>query len=366
MEEAFDQYWHNPSSPYRAGVRARAHLESHRECLAELLGTAPEYVVFSSGATEGNNAVFQYFQRTRENSAQVFLPATEHPSVWEAARLWFGERCHSLAVNGAGELELGELERALAGRSSGPALVSIMAANNETGVCHPWARIAALCRDYGATYHCDVTQWFGRESASGLDAVDLLTASAHKLGGPKGVGFVRLGSSHTGFHAAVGGGQENAHRGGTENLAGIAGMVAAYQHAAQFKETDRENRRGWRNEFEHTLELEVGTLAISAESPRLWNTSLLLMPRFRNSRWVTLLDREGFQVATGSACSTGKTGLSLGMSAMGMDREQGERLVRFSSSWNHGAEDWRALSRAVLAVWNRLRDESTPSGVIEI
>lgn len=281
----------------------------------------------------------------------------EHPCVIEASgKHARGNRCF-LPVDVDGILDLGAWEEILR-RQPRPFLASVMAANNETGGVQPWAEIAVLCRKAAVHYHCDAAQWIGKMPAQGLGACGFITASAHKFGGVKGVGFLVVPEQTGDFRFLVGGEQERSRRAGTENYPGVAAMVAALEEAE--KKTIRSWRESeiWRGEFESILlEGLPGTLVVGAGGPRLWNTSRLIMPLGDNLRWVRKLDRRGFQVSSGSACATGSDKLSPVLAALGHGEEEIRRGLRVSAGWATTREDWRNLGSAMLEVARELRDD---------
>ena len=268
--EVTDRYWHNPSSLYREAGVANLRLEDLRENLADLLGCGdePERVVFTSGATESNNAVMRYFASQKKRIA--FSPL-EHPSLRESAIAEFPEnqRTEVSVDEKTGVILLDEL------RKTEVDLVSIMAANNETGTLQPWQEIRDICRELGVLFHCDAAQWIGKLPGADLAKhCDFVTGSAHKFGGPKGVGFLILpsGEKFEDFCSQTGGPQESRHRAGTEDLAGISAMVATLEE----KPDDwlAKNQSEWakgRDAFEATLNYPI----IGKSGPRLWNTSLV-------------------------------------------------------------------------------------------
>lgn len=357
---AQDELWQNPSSPTRAAARVRNALEAARAKLASLIDARPEQIVFNSGATEGASSIFAHLARTAAPGSRIVLNPTEHPCILESAGRHFPGRITWLAAAASPsqssllrELEISNLKSQIgdAAASAAPAAVAIMAANNETGVIHPWREIAAACRAARVPYVCDATQWLGKLPASGLaKSTDWLIASAHKFGGPKGAGFVKIADQAEGFSAHPGGAQEHGHRGGTENYPAIAAMVAALEDAETRKMHLETEGLRWRAEFERVITQTIPGAQIVAQnlSPddRLWNTVMLLMPREENTRWVAQLDKRGFQVSTGSACATGKGGPSHVLAAMGVPADAARRAVRLSSSWETTREDWQALAEA--------------------
>ena len=220
------KFWLNPSSPYRAAARVHVQLQSARDRMAALLETCPERLIFNSGATEGNNAVFRHWAETLSTDSWIGVSPTEHPSVLEAAKHYFKDRIKWLELTGNGKVSITALKKLLEDNSQLKA-ISVMAANNETGILNDWIVIAEICRLRGIQYHCDASQWIGKCSPKGLDRCDFVTGCAHKFGGPGGIGFSFLPETHTGFKSLLGGSQESEHRAGTENIAGILAMVAA-------------------------------------------------------------------------------------------------------------------------------------------
>lgn len=331
-------------------------LEEAREELANMLGVNPERVVFNSGATEGINAVMRY-EALQNASGMCLLSPTEHPAVLEAAQLYFGERCKMLEVDRAGLVDMERLsERA--------AMVAVMAANNETGVIQAVQEIADRTHNTNEsyeTYLCDASQYLGKMPTALLPREAWLIGCGHKFGGPKGVGFIVMPSGVTGFRSQVGGGQESDHRGGTENYPAIAAMLAALRHTSllanvdAFRMTGQSTKRALIDRL--TAELGEGMQVVSAEAETLWNTVMLIMPRFRNTRWVTRLDKKGFQVSTGSACATAKAGSSHVLKAMGYSDDEAQRAIRISAGWETTADDWKALGEAVITVWKELQAE---------
>ncbi|MEM8549932.1 MAG: cysteine desulfurase family protein [Verrucomicrobiota bacterium] len=358
--ETSREFWHNPSSPYRAAAKAHQCLEDARQRLAAILGCRPEEVVFNSGATEGNNSLFQYFHRY-DPQGRVVASAIEHPCVLDAAREYFAELCHLIPVNGQGVIELAALDELLQG--GGVGLVSCMAANNETGVIQPWPEVIQRCRKAGVPCHLDAAQWLGKRSVSGLGEADFITGCAHKFGGPKGVGFLKLTEDYNGLQGLLGGGQEYGHRAGTENLPGILAMVAILEK----REHEAKNMAAtWlegREAFEKHLKEAIPDVRILGEkAERLENTCALIMPGFAGKRWVAQLDRLGYAISTGSACATGKSGSSHVIKALGLDDEAAKHSLRVSAGWATQPADWSGLANAFVEAWQRLRqDEQQPA-----
>ncbi|MDF1862707.1 MAG: aminotransferase class V-fold PLP-dependent enzyme [Verrucomicrobiales bacterium] len=346
--EASEQLWHNPSSLYREAGYAKQRLDDAREDLADLLGVdAPERVVFTSGATEANNAIVRYFSRSKRG--KLAFSAIEHPCV-EASVSEFCETGGTFEIPvdpGSGVVDLDALESGL--RSGGLSAVSIMAANNETGVLQPWREVAALCREQEIPFHSDAAQWIGKMPLEGLGECDWITGSGHKFGGGKGVGFLMMPEEGgEDFHAAVGGPQEEGRRAGTENLPAILAMVGALEEMSGL-DFGKERAEG-RDRFEARVKEELGIQIIGESAPRLWNTSMILLPREKNLKWLTRLSGLGFAVSTGSACSAGKGNPSRVMAAMGLDFDEMGRVLRLSGGWESTPENWDALAGALVSV----------------
>lgn len=359
---AADEFWHNPSSPTRAGARARLQLTAAREALATLLGAAPGQIIFNSGATEGAHAVLAHWAAILPADATVAINPTEHPCVLAAAARAFPGRTRPIALDAAGAVSPPALTAAL---DAGARAAIIMAANNETGVIQPWSDLAALCHARGAPFLCDATQWLGKLPATGLGTAGWVLGSAHKFGGARGNGFVVAPTGAVaGFHGFTGGAQENDHRAGTEDLPGIRALVAALADCEQHEMHLESARLLWRETFERAITITLpGTVIIAANADRLWNTVALIPPRHENTRWVARLDKLGFQISTGSACATGKDGPSHVLAALGVDPLAARRVVRVSAGRETTAADWQELAAAFANVAAAL-DAEAPATVI--
>ena len=351
--QASEQHWHNASSLYReAGMTSHA-LESARERLGDLLGADAERIVFTSGATESNNMLFTGLAKCLAADAGVAISAIEHPSVREAARAMLGRgRIIEIPVDEEGVVQPAALQEVLVRHQ--PALVSIMAANNESGVLQPWPELLQLCREAGVRLHTDAAQWLGKMKATGLGLCDYVTGSAHKFGGPKGIGFFVMADAGESFPLMHGGPQENGRRAGTENYPAIEAMVTALEAL-----TSRLPEQAFEQAFEQAILRDAfiqqmqqqfpGLRVISGGAPRLWNTVLMVMPRHDNLKWLTRLTRLGVAISTGSACSSGKEGASVVLQALGASWEELRRVVRVSGGWDSTAGDWQNLANAFVA-----------------
>ena len=335
----------NPSSPHAAGRRARHLLERARAVIADRMAVAPDRVVFTSGGTEANALALSGCRGPR------LIGAVEHASVAEAA-----PDAPRVPVDAQGLIDL-EALAALVERDR-PGFVSVMLANNETGVVQPVAEVARLAKAAGAIVHCDAVQAFGKLPSGPAElGVDLVSLSAHKLGGPTGVGALVLGPDVELAPLHRGGGQEARRRAGTENLAGIVGFAAAVECA-----TDWPALAAQRDRLEqHARACRPDLIVAGASAPRLPNISCLLTPRLAGDLQMMALDLAGIAVGVGSACSSGRIGPSHVLRAMGFADALARSAIRISLGWSTVAAD---IDR-FLAAWSQLalgkRDGVNPS-----
>lgn len=337
--------WHNPSGLYADATVARDILEDARERLSDLLCCAPERIVFTGGATAASNALARHVAKSVAADHAVAISAIEHPCVRDAFVDALPGRVVELPVDRHGVAWLEDVERMLqAGKT---AFVSVMAASNETGAIQPWQEIAALCQRHGVAFHTDAAQWLGKLPAAGIGDCDWVTGSGHKFGGPKGVGFLVVPEGATGFHGDRGGTQERGRWAGTENVAGIAAMVAALEACSQEADKARNLRAGDRDAAERRLLAEIpGALVVSGGAARLWNTLAIVIPGIDGKKIVARLGRIGVAASTGSACSAGSDSIPRVLAAIG---ETSHGMVRLSGGWQTTAEEWTAAVEALIA-----------------
>jgi cysteine desulfurase len=336
----------NPSSPHRLGSRADAALSEARGRLGRLVGCDPLDLVFTSGATEANNQVFHHFARALPSDAEVWISAVEHPSVVESAGYYFKDRSRTIPVGRDGVVDLNWLADQLARRR--PGAVAVMAANNVTGVLQPWREVRELCAAREIPFVCDAVQWVGKEPGGGFGDCDFVSGCAHKVGGPRGIGFLKTPGRGRTESLVLGGPQEEGRRAGTENVAGALAMVATLEaREAMMPEISR--LEALRNGFIERLAGELPGVEIAGRSlPRLWNTVAALLPEVDcRQRWVVKLDKLGFAVSTGSACSSGEEAPSPVLLAMGYAPGEAGRILRFSGGWETSGEDWDALLEGI-------------------
>ena len=317
----------NASSVHRFGRTARRLVEDAREAVAALAGAPPEAVVFTSGGTESNNLVLRGARRER-----VLVSAGEHDSVLAVV-----PEADRIPLKADGVIDLDALAAMLAGDAR-PACISVMLANNETGVIQPLAEAVTLARAHGALIHCDAVQAAGKIPVDfAALGVDFMSLSAHKMGGPQGVGALVIADGVEAAPLIRGGGQERRRRAGTENTPGIAGFGAAAALAA-----GEVGRGGALAELRDGLERRLGALApevkvYGADAPRLPNTSCFGLSGMAAETQVMALDLAGVAVSAGSACSSGKVTPSHVLRAMGASEAEAGSAIRVSLGWRSEA-----------------------------
>jgi cysteine desulfurase len=353
----------NPSSVHAAGRAARSAVEAAREQVAQLAGARTQDVIFTSGGTEANaaalwGAVFGALD-AEARLTRLFVSSIEHISILAnaaaIAERIAGVRCAGIPVTNDGVIDT-EALRVMLREGKGRALVAAMAANNETGVIQPLDEIAGLAKKASALLLVDAVQSAGKLATdfTALGA-DYLTLSAHKIGGPQGVGalIVKDGAPFASF--VRGGGQERGKRGGTENVAGIAGFGAACEIAGGL--SDAERQASLRDRFERELAQSWPAAAVfGARAPRLCNTSNFALPGIAAETALMALDLDGVMVSSGAACSSGKVGRSHVLGAMGVADEIAHSALRVSFGWNSTEQD----VDAALAAFGRLASRIRP------
>jgi cysteine desulfurase len=344
----------NPSSVHAEGREARALVESARAKVARLAGAKPENVIFTSGGSEANTLALA--AQTGE-AWHCYISAVEHPSVLAGGR-FYRESTSRIPVSGDGVIDLEELENELAKHHLGGwrPFVSLMAANNETGAIQPVAEAAEIVHQAGGVLHTDAVQVAGRLPLdfAALGA-DMMTLSAHKIGGPKGVGALVLREGVPVEPLIKGGGQERRRRAGTENVAGIAGFGVAAELAAA--EVERASElAALRDELEErALAVEPDTVVVSGRVARLPNTSCLAVPGTKAETLVIGLDLAGVAVSAGSACSSGKVEASHVLSAMGLSEELSQGAIRVSLGFGTVSADIERFIGAWSELIKRMR-----------
>jgi cysteine desulfurase len=346
----------NPSSVHAEGRASRRLVEDARAVIAGVVGADARNVVFTSGGTEANSLALT--PGLRRNSGlpinRLVVSAIEHASVLTGGR-FAREAIEILRVGKSGVVDLDHLGEILA--DGPPALVSVMAANNETGALQPVAEVADIVHQAGGLLHVDAVQIFGKIPLDIKEVkADLISLSAHKLGGPKGIGALVLADGLNGLEAAIrGGGQEKGRRAGTENVPGIVGFGAAVKAAMASLDDDMGRVETLRKRLEIGLRQTRRVFVFSENAPRLPNTTLFTVPGLKAETAVIGFDLEGIAVSSGSACSSGKVQPSHVLEAMGFGSELAKGAVRLSLGWSTTEADidccleaWRKLASALL------------------
>ena len=343
----------NPSGIHGVSRAAKDALEDARERAAAVLGCRPLEVVFTGGGTEADNLAVTGAALAGGHVKGVVTVATEHEAVLESAHFVarLGGPVSVVGVGADGRVDPDEMAAAVTGET---AVVSVMWANNETGVIQPLAEVVQSVRAAAPSVllHTDAVQ-----AAVSLDVelgeLDLLTVAGHKLGGPKGVGVLVVREGTRLEPVLHGGGQELGRRSGTHNVAGAVGMAVALELAAADRKRFREEVGGIRDEFETALRSRVPEARINApEGVRLVQHSHVRIPGIRNETVLIRLDRAGIAASAGSACQSGASTPSYVLAAMGMSPEEGRECLRFSFGWNSAPADGLLLAERVAAAVN--------------
>lgn len=361
MCEALTERWGNPSSVHELGTRARRRLDEARHSVAALAGCQDDEVCFTSGGTEADNwAILGVLDYLRGKKSHVVTVTTEHHAVLDTVH-WCRERGHDvsvLPVDREGRLDLDDLKDAL---RDDTAIVSVMHVNNELGTIQDVAAIGAICRERGVLFHTDAVQSYGKipYKFPELNA-DMMSISAHKIYGPKGVGalIIRRGSRIS--PRFIGGSQERKLRTGTENTPGIIGFGKAAELSAMLLATEMSELKAMRDDLEARILGEVPDVQINGSreqrAPGLLNISFL---GCEGEALLIALDRKGFCVSTGSACSAGAVGASHVLIALGMDVRDAQAAIRFSFGRFNRPDDVNALMKVLPAMVAKQRATST-------
>ena len=351
VREAMVRAWDvsgNPSSVHATGRAARAIVEQARSEVAALIGGMVSTVVFTSGGTEANALAIE--SAVAAGAKRLIIGAIEHESVLETAKA-SGMAVEILPVTSEGIVDLAWLKARLDSwdLADGKPFVALMLANNETGILQPVLEASVLVRAADGWLHVDAVQAAGKiDVDSRVLGADTLAVSAHKLGGPQGVGALTFGPRATLVRRQHGGGQERGRRAGTENVAGIAGFGAAAKAAM----ADTSDHAAWRDAAADQIR-SLGGIVIGETSTRLPNTLCVAMPEQTADLQVMALDLAGFRVSAGSACSSGKVKASHVLTAMGLDHVAG-CAIRVSGGWATTEADWKAFVQA----WSNLQSQA--------
>lgn len=335
---------YNASAVHGYGRAGRKIVEDARIQVASMIGAPPAQVIFNSGATEGNNTILHHFSTSFPDES-IYVCSTDHPSVVEATDTL--RNIKTIPVNENGLVQPDILDALLTENKT--SLVSIMLVNNETGSIQDVSELSSIVHRHGALFHCDATQAAGRIPIDITSmGIDFSTLSAHKIGGPQGVGALALGLCGQTPTLLFGGGQEKSARAGTENVAGIAGFGAA---AAQSNIETYENLARLRSTLEQRLKEISPDVVIHCENiPRVANTTFFSLPNADSQSLLMALDLENIAVSNGSACSSGSVKPSHVLKAMGCPENIAASALRISTGWATTKDDIDAF----LAAWDKI------------
>jgi len=345
-------FYGNPSSAYSFGRQIKEAIEVAREKIADLLGASPTEIIFTSCGTESNNAAIASALAIDPDRQHIVTSAVEHSAIIKhgEALARRGVEITWLPVDAQGQIDLADLENAV---REDTALVSLMWANNETGVLFPIEKAAEISRAKGALFHSDAVQAIGKIPIDlAHSKINFLSLSGHKLHCPKGIGVLYANRKSRFNSYLYGGAQENGKRAGTENVPYIVGLGKAAEIAAKAIEEETGNVKDLRDHFENTLLASLDGLEVNGDRiERLPNTSNISISGVESEALLIMLDHEGICCSGGSACTTGSLHPSHVLMAMGYSTDRARSSVRFSfSRYNTRAEVERALPKIVAAV----------------
>jgi cysteine desulfurase len=348
--------WGNPSSIHQAGRRARSLLDDARDRAARVLGCRPSEVVFTSGGTESANlAILGTARLLKAKGRHIVTSAIEHHAVLHSCRHLAraaGFEITYLPVDQAGRVSVESLSEALRPNTI---LVSIMAANNEIGTLQPVSELGALCRQRGIIFHTDAMQWLGKEPFQDVHQfnADLVSICGHKIYGPKGSGALFIRSPFHPEPILFGGGHENERRAGTENLAGIIGLVAALERFVRKPVFAKEKLAPLTEHLRSHIEKLPGVRVVGSREHRLANTISFVVDGSDSIALLAGLDMEGICASSGSACSAGSLEPSHVISALGLGHDLANALVRFSLGRDSHFEEVKQVEALLPAIIRR-------------
>ena len=355
MQPYLGRFFGNPSSIHHAGREARAAIDDSRDRLARLLHAKPNEIIFTGGGTEADNlAVIGLARAAADRGRHVITSAAEHHAVLHAVDFLErreGLRITRLPVDAQGRTDLDQLSDAIDAET---ALVSIMSANNETGVVQPVREAAHLCRERGVLFHSDMIQSFGKEPIDARE-VDALSLAAHKFQGPKGAGLLVVRSGVPIERVQVGGSHENERRAGTENVAAIVGMAVAAERALENMEAEQARQAKLRDRlWEGIRAVFPDAVRNGCDAPRLANTLNVSFPGLDAESLLMNLDLAGICASSGSACMVGSVLPSHVLLAMGVPAHLARGTVRFSLGKPTSAAEIETALNALPAIFHRL------------
>jgi len=360
MMPFLNDIWGNPSSVHHIGRNARAALDDARDRTARIFGCKPSEVVFTSGGTESvNMAIFGVARLLKAKGRHIVTSAIEHHAVLHACEYLAekeGFEVSYLPVSTEGVVSLKSLEQAL---RPDTILVSVMAANNEIGTVQPIGALGALCRERGILFHTDAVQWFGKMPFGNIHQfnADLVSVCAHKFHGPKGAGAIFVRSPLNPDPILCGGSHENEHRAGTENLAGIVGLVEALERFVPQPVFHKETLAPFCERLLAAVRAVGGIHLVGSFESRLPNTVSFVVEGADGIALLAGLDVEGVCASSGSACSAGSLEPSHVIRALGFDNALANSLVRFSLGRENNSEEVDYVEKLLPQVIERARKQ---------
>ncbi len=357
------EVWGNPSSVHHVGRQARAHLDDARDRAAKILGARPSEITFTAGGTESANlAVIGTARALKVKGRHLITSAIEHPAVLRCCEYLAqheGLEVTYLPVDQQGLVSPDSLAAAL---RPDTLLVSIMAANNEIGTIQPVAELGAICRQRGVLFHTDAVQWFGKEPFESIHQfnADLVSICAHKIHGPKGAGALYARSPLHPTPLALGGSHENERRAGTENLAGILGLVEALERFVRTPVFSRKKLAPLTARLLQLIQRLPGVRFVGSPNRRLANTISFVIEGTDSLPLLAGLDLEGICASSGSACSAGSLEPSHVVAALGFDKPLASSLVRFSLGRESTSAEVEVVERILPGVIQRARNQPAP------
>jgi len=351
LEEKFG----NPSSVHIAGREARAAIDDARDGLASLLGAKPHELIFTSGGTEANNLAILGLARSRAAQGKHLISAkTEHHAVLNAVEHLENREDFEVTWLNVSENGLIDLNQLVDSIRDETVLVSIMHANNETGVIQPLREISKICRERGVLLHSDMVQSFGKISAEAVSLVDAGSFAAHKFYGPKGAGLLFLRSGIPIEPIQFGGAHENRRRPGTENVAMIAGMAAGAAFVEGDRELEQARQRKLRDHLWQEISGQIASAVLNGEANgRLANTLNVSLPELDSETMLMALDLEGVCASSGSACMVGSVMASHVLLAMGLPLALAKSAIRFSLGKQTTAQEISTAAGIVFEIVQR-------------
>ncbi len=348
MNKTDNNHFGNPSSIHSWGHKSRSIIETARRQMAESIGSSPYEIVFTGGGTESNNLVL--YNAIHSSKNHVITSAIEHPAVLKVLNRLkqFGVETTILKVDKSGIVNPDELHNAI---QKNTGLISIMHANNETGVIQPLENLSQIARNYGIPFHSDGVQTLGKIPVNVNDTgVDMMSFSAHKFYGPKGVGALFIKGNTSIKSLIIGGGQERNLRAGTENVSGIAGMGKASELASSELKKTQDHLIKLEHIFISELTQNIKNIHFNSTSKGLPGVVSVSIPSMDSGKLLIGLNRRGMAVSSGSACSSGTVKPSPVLKALGLSNALNLKTLRISFGKGNSEEDTRELVKAIIKI----------------